>query len=109
MLQGIGAAFLAPSTLALLSANFPEGHERTRAVAYYGDVGGIGASFWLSRLSADTYYLTGIALPMIIIGIGQGASLGPLTAAGIAGVASKDAGAASGLVNVALFYNSIKM
>lgn len=57
--------------------------------------------FWLSRLSADTYYLTGIALPMILIGIGQGGSLGPLTAAGIAGVASKDAGAASGLVNVA--------
>lgn len=57
--------------------------------------------FWLSRLTADTNYLTGIALPMILIGIGQGGSLGPLTAAGIAGVSAKDAGAASGLVNVA--------
>jgi sugar phosphate permease len=56
---------------------------------------------WLSRISADTSYLTGIALPMVLIGIGQGASLGPLTASGIAGVDSKDAGAASGLVNVA--------
>lgn len=56
--------------------------------------------FWLSQLSADTVYLTGIALPMIVIGIGQGASLGPLTASGIAGVDSKDTGAASGLVNV---------
>jgi EmrB/QacA subfamily drug resistance transporter len=56
--------------------------------------------FWLSRLSVDTFYLTGIALPMILIGIGQGASLGPLTASGIAGVGVKDAGAASGLVNV---------
>ncbi len=56
---------------------------------------------WLSRLSADTPYLTGIALPMVLIGIGQGGTLSPLTAAGIAGVASKDAGAASGLVNVA--------
>ena len=55
---------------------------------------------WLSRLSADTSYLTGIALPMILIGIGQGGTLSPLTAAGIAGVESKDAGAASGLVNV---------
>ncbi|MEV5030273.1 MFS transporter [Paenibacillus sp. LPE1-1-1.1] len=55
---------------------------------------------WLSRLSADTSYLIGIALPMVLIGIGQGASLGPLTAAGIAGVDPKDAGAASGLVNV---------
>ncbi|MEH7309053.1 MFS transporter [Neobacillus drentensis] len=57
--------------------------------------------FLLSRLSTDTNFLTGIALPMILIGIGQGGSLGPLTASGISGVGSKDAGAASGLVNVA--------
>ncbi len=57
--------------------------------------------FWLSRLSADTVYVTGIALPMILIGAGQGATLGPLTASGIAGVTKEDAGAASGLVNVA--------
>jgi predicted MFS family arabinose efflux permease len=57
--------------------------------------------FWLSRLTADGSYLTSVALPMVLLGIGQGASLGPLTAAGIAGVTPKDAGAASGLVNVA--------
>jgi hypothetical protein len=56
---------------------------------------------WLSRLSVDTSYVTGIALPMALIGAGQGASLSPLTTAGIAGVAAEDAGAASGLVNVA--------
>jgi EmrB/QacA subfamily drug resistance transporter len=56
---------------------------------------------WLSRLDADSPYLTGVALPMVLIGIGQGGALGPLTAAGIAGVAPEDAGAASGLVNVA--------
>lgn len=56
---------------------------------------------WLSRLSAETPYVTGIALPMVLLGIGQGASLGPLTAAGITRVTSDDAGAASGLVNVA--------
>jgi predicted MFS family arabinose efflux permease len=56
---------------------------------------------WLSRLSADSSYVTGIALPMIAIGAGQGGALGPLTASGIAGVAPEDAGAASGLVNVA--------
>jgi EmrB/QacA subfamily drug resistance transporter len=56
---------------------------------------------WLGRLSAGTPYLTGIALPMILIGIGQGGALGPLTAAGIAGVAPEDAGAAGGVTNVA--------
>lgn len=37
---------------------------------------------WLSRLGADTPYWTGIALPMALIGIGQGGSLAPLTAGG---------------------------
>src|SRR5262249_7951221 len=41
------------------------------------------------------------ALPMVLIGAGQGGSLGPLTASGIAGVAPEDAGVASGRVNVA--------
>jgi EmrB/QacA subfamily drug resistance transporter len=56
---------------------------------------------WLGRLSADTSYLTGVALPMILIGAGQGGALGPLTAAGLTGVRSEDAGAAGGVTNVA--------
>jgi EmrB/QacA subfamily drug resistance transporter len=43
-IQGVGAAILAPSSLALLTANFSEGHERSRAVAAYSAVAGIGAS-----------------------------------------------------------------
>jgi hypothetical protein len=78
-------------------------------VARFGDVrvlaaglalGAIGLA-WLGRLSGDTAYLTGIALPMILVGAGQGAVLGPLTAAGLAGVGGDDAGAASGITNVA--------
>jgi threonine dehydrogenase-like Zn-dependent dehydrogenase len=45
--QGVGAAILAPSTLALLSTSFADGHERTRAVAWYGAVAGVGASVGL--------------------------------------------------------------
>jgi EmrB/QacA subfamily drug resistance transporter len=56
---------------------------------------------WLSHVSVGTPYLTGIALPMVLVGIGQGGTLSPLTASGIAGVVAEDAGAASGLVNVA--------
>ena len=37
----------------------------------------------------------------MLIGIGQGCILSPLTVSGVAGVAAQDAGAASGLVNVA--------
>jgi EmrB/QacA subfamily drug resistance transporter len=56
---------------------------------------------WLSRVSAADAYLLGVALPMVLIGAGQGMTLSPLTAAGIVGVPPRDAGAASGIVNVA--------
>jgi EmrB/QacA subfamily drug resistance transporter len=56
---------------------------------------------WLSRLSPGASYLTNAALPMVLIGAGGGGSVAPLTALGIAGVQPSDAGAASGLVNVA--------
>lgn len=54
---------------------------------------------WLSRLDLHTPYLTGVALPMVLIGAGQGLVLAPLTSSGVDGVAPADAGAASGLVN----------
>lgn len=43
-IQGIGAAIVAPSALSLLTASFPGGPERNRAVAWYAATAGIGAS-----------------------------------------------------------------
>src|SRR5205807_4406558 len=45
--QGAAAAIAVPSTLALLMMSFPEGSERTRAVALYSAVTGAGASIGL--------------------------------------------------------------
>ena len=45
--QGVGAAIAAPSTLALLTVSFPEGSERTRAIALYSAVASAGASIGL--------------------------------------------------------------
>lgn len=45
--QGIGAAIVAPSSLALITAVFPAGPERTRATAAYGTTAGLGASLGL--------------------------------------------------------------
>ncbi|MEV0892538.1 MFS transporter [Promicromonospora sp. NPDC050262] len=56
---------------------------------------------WLSRVGPDDAYLTAVALPMLLVGAGQGFAFAPLTSSGIAGVAPEDAGAASGLVNTA--------
>ncbi len=54
---------------------------------------------WLAQVAVASSYWTAAALPMVLIGAGQGLAFAPLTSAGIAGVSAADAGAASGLVN----------
>ncbi len=56
---------------------------------------------WLGQISPGANYLTQMAVPLVLLGIGLGSALTPLTTAGMAGVAAADAGAASGLINVA--------
>jgi MFS family permease len=46
-IQGVGAAILAPTTLALISTNFTEGPDRTRALSWYAAAAGVGASIGL--------------------------------------------------------------
>lgn len=55
---------------------------------------------WLGTAGDNANFALDIALPMAIIGLGNGLSLSPLTVAGVAGVADHDQGAASGVVNV---------
>jgi EmrB/QacA subfamily drug resistance transporter len=99
-----GIAFL-PMTLVL----FALVRVVPRVAARIGDlpllIGGLVVAVtgmaWLSQITADTAYLPGIGVPLLIMGLGIGAAFTPLTSAGIAGVGQADAGAASGLVNVA--------
>ena len=48
--------------------------------------------YQLSQLTADADYLYGLAWPMVLLGLGNGAALGPLTISGVAGVETRDAG-----------------
>ncbi len=41
-LQGVGAAFAAPSTLALIATNFAEGDDRNKALGIFSTVAGLG-------------------------------------------------------------------
>jgi MFS family permease len=52
VVQGIGAAILAPWTLALLVHSLPEGPRGTRAMAAYGALAGSGTSVGLSSSAA---------------------------------------------------------
>jgi EmrB/QacA subfamily drug resistance transporter len=42
--QGVAAAFIAPTTLAMIASTFPEGTPRNRAVAVWGAIGGISGT-----------------------------------------------------------------
>ena len=42
VIQGAGAAIVAPAALSLITTSFPEGPERTRAIGLYGAVSSIG-------------------------------------------------------------------
>jgi EmrB/QacA subfamily drug resistance transporter len=76
--QGIGAAIVAPSSLALITALFPAGPERTRATAAYGTTAGLGASLglvvggaladWISW-RAGFFINVPIAIVMIILAL----------------------------------------
>ncbi|MER5515024.1 MFS transporter [Streptomyces sp. NPDC002763] len=46
-LQGVGAALIAPSTLALITTNFPQGPRRNHALSIYSAMAGIGGSVGL--------------------------------------------------------------
>ncbi|TWH09407.1 EmrB/QacA subfamily drug resistance transporter [Rhodococcus rhodochrous J45] len=72
--QGIGAAIVAPASLALITATFPAGRERTRAVAAYGTTAGIGASLGLvvggalaSAVSWRAGFFINVPLAIILI------------------------------------------
>lgn len=52
-------------------------------------------------LKAESSFMLGVALPMSLIGYGQGLATTPLTNLGIKDVEYEDSGAASGLVNAA--------
>jgi EmrB/QacA subfamily drug resistance transporter len=44
VVQGVSAALMAPTALAILLSMFPEGPERNKALAFWSGVGGIGAT-----------------------------------------------------------------
>ena len=95
--------------LPMTAVNFGVATMLPRVARRYGEaaalVAGVGLTLagmvWLAQVDQSSSYLTGVALPMVLIGAGQGLAFAPLTSFGIAGVQAEEAGAASGLVNTA--------
>jgi EmrB/QacA subfamily drug resistance transporter len=55
---------------------------------------------WLTRLTEDSNYLSGVVGPLVLFGFGAGMLFIPNTGRALAGVQPEDAGAASGMLNV---------
>lgn len=61
-------------------------------------VTGVGL-LWLTLISPDSSYLSGVLGPMVVFGFGMGLNFVTLTLTAVSGVAQHEAGAASGLLN----------
>ncbi|SFS67536.1 MFS transporter [Paenibacillus sp. BC26] len=61
----------------------------------------IAGTGWLSFVSADSSFFPDMFFPLIVMGGGAGMIFQPFTTLGLSHVDAKDAGAASGMVNVA--------
>lgn len=105
---GFSALMAGVAFFPLTIVNFIVALQVARLTAKWGNggllVAGIGLTMlgmlWMSRFTPTVGYWWGIAAPMLVVGIGQGLSLSPFTAAGVAHTQGADAGAASGVVNV---------
>jgi EmrB/QacA subfamily drug resistance transporter len=95
--------------LPMTAVNFGVAALQPRAARRFSEapvlVAGVALTFlgmlWLAQVGPASAYLTAVALPMVLIGAGQGLAFAPLTSFGIVEVRAEDAGAASGLVNTA--------
>ncbi len=98
-----GLAFL-PVTVALftgsqVSARILVERFGDRLVMIVGTTTSAVSLLWMTQLSVGSSYLSLLG-PLVLLGLGNGAAIVPLTSAGLAGVEPARAGAASGLVNV---------
>jgi EmrB/QacA subfamily drug resistance transporter len=57
-IQGVGGAVIAPTALALITTNFPEGKERNRAFSVYAAMAGAGSAVGLLLGGVLTTYLS---------------------------------------------------
>ncbi|WP_374772287.1 MFS transporter [Streptomyces sp. NBC_01310] len=91
----LAGAIMLGSTLAQrISHRF--GATATVTAALLTEAGGL---LWLSRISAQVSYFTGVLGPSVLIGLGLGIAFVQLTALSVEGVPRADAGLAGGLVN----------
>jgi EmrB/QacA subfamily drug resistance transporter len=97
-----GMALLPPtigSLTASLVAGKLVGRIGPRVLLTIGPVIGAGGLYWLSRLAPGDGYAAHVLVPAVLVGFGLASCFVPMTMAATTGVAMRDAGLASGLIN----------
>lgn len=101
----VGASFLPMTIVNFFSAqqvNRWTANRRQESIMIGGLVIATLGFGGLLLLKGDSSYWLGVALPMILVGYGQGLILSPVTNIAVAGLPSSLGGIASGLINVML-------
>jgi MFS family permease len=70
-----------------------------RPLILLGSLVSAGGLIWLSQISPHSAFISDLFGPFVLIGLGMGLAVTPVTVAGTSGVAPSDAGLASGLLN----------
>ncbi len=104
--QGIGAAMLAPATLAVINTSFTEGHERARAFGAWSAAGGVGGMAGAvaggaitTGLSWRWVFLINVPIGAVLIALAMmslaGARTGPRESLDLTGAVTATAGLAA--------------
>ncbi|MHA6763244.1 MFS transporter [Streptacidiphilus sp. PAMC 29251] len=97
-----GVAFL-PISVAIVTAAQISARLQSRFGAKPFLVGGSllvsAAIAWLTQISTDSGYLSGVLGPTLLFGLGMGSIFVPVMLTAVSGVAPQETGAASGLLN----------
>lgn len=99
---GSGLAFLPLTIVTFITAlQIPKLTKRfnNETVLLAGEIALLLGLLWASFSDLNQGYLVSVALPMIVIGLGQAMVIAPVTAAGIHEAPDEIAGSASGLTN----------
>ncbi len=70
-----------------------------RLLILVGTLVGASGLIWLAQITPTSSFAPDLLFPFILIGLGMGLTVTPVTVAGTAGVPRADAGLASGLIN----------
>ena len=73
----------------------------TQRALIIGGILALSGLLWLTNLSADSGYLTGLLVPMVLLGVGVAMAFLPLNLLILHGVRDEDSGAASGVLQAA--------